>query len=241
MAVLDELLASWQGQQDRANAANELRYKQGMEILDEIIGEYETGGSFEKATEAALQRGETQAVTRGVQSLVSSGLSNTTQAAGLSKKFEEEVGAPTRLKAADVSAQRLAEAKRAKVGFIERREDTGPSFGDIASLISQISQGSAAQSYSQQYAAPASSGRTSFGWGETFASEPSGKSARRASQPTSSGSRTSSQPAKERLKITYADPIMGQTSFTGAAGRDEKKSSYQPFNWTAEMIQKARG
>ena len=216
MAVLDELLASWQNQQDRANAANELRYNQGMQILDDIISNYSTGGSFEKATEAALKRGETQAVTRGTQSLVSSGLSNTTQAAGLSKKFEEEVGAPTRLKAADVAAQRLAEAKQSKVGFIERREDTGPSFGDIAGLISQISQGQSAQSYSRQ-AAPVSSGRTSFGWGETFASEASGASTRGTSSKDDARDRffsqsfykSPSQTSAKRKAPTYGGSFMG--------------------------------
>lgn len=225
MAVLDELLASWQGQQDRANAANELRYSQGMEILDQIIGNYESGGSFEKATEAALKRGETQSVTRGVQSLVSSGLSNTTQAAGLSKKFEEEVGAPTRLRAADIAAQRLTSAQNAKVGFIERREDTGPAFGDIASLISQISRGQSASSYSNQSRPRTASDDYNAGdlWGFGSSSSTQTSAAQRRADAAAktqtandyfNANRAQPSEKKPKLDIKFQTPIYGQ-GFTG--------------------------
>ena len=75
-----------------------------------------------------------------MQALVSSGLSSTTQAAGLGKKFEEEVGAPARLQAQDISSQRLSGAEAQKAGFIERREDVGPDYATIASLAQSIGQ-----------------------------------------------------------------------------------------------------
>ena len=148
MSLVDELLAKFQVQQDAANAANEQRYQEGLQIFDRIIGQYETGGTFEKATEASLARGEKKAVASGTQSLVTSGLASTTTAAGLSKKYQEEVGDPARARAADVQAQRTGEALSQKAGFIERREDIGPSFSDIASLAKSIGAGQQA-SYRQ--------------------------------------------------------------------------------------------
>jgi hypothetical protein len=136
MAILDGLIARFQQAQDQARAANEARYQQGLELYDRII-EQSKLGAVQKSTEAALERGRTKSVAQGMQSLVSSGLASTTTAAGLSKQFEEEVGTPARMQAEDIAAQREMQALAGKVGFIERREDIGPSFGDIANLVAQ--------------------------------------------------------------------------------------------------------
>ena len=143
MALVDELIANFQQAQERARAANETRYQQGLDIFDRIIERYKEGGTFLQSTEAQLERGRTKSVAQGMQALVSSGLSSTTQAAGLGKKFEEEVGAPARLQAQDISSQRLSGAETQKAGFIERREDVGPDYATIASLAQTI--GSAPQ------------------------------------------------------------------------------------------------
>ena len=145
MGLVDTLIAQFQQQQASANAANEQRFQQGLDIFDRIIKQQETGDVSEKAIEAAISRGSTKAVAQGTQSLVSSGLSSTTQAAGLGKKFEEEVGMPARLQAADIRQQRLNQSLRDKAGFIERREDIGPSYSDIAGLAQSIGRGSAAR------------------------------------------------------------------------------------------------
>ncbi len=145
MGLVDNLIAQFQQQQESANAANEQRFQQGLEIFDRIIKQQETGDVSEKAIEAAISRGSTKAVAQGTQSLVSSGLASTTQAAGLGKKFEEEVGVPARLRAADIRQQRLNQARRDKAGFIERREDIGPSFSDIAGLAKSIGAGQQTQ------------------------------------------------------------------------------------------------
>ena len=141
MGLVDDLISQFQAQQERANAANEQRFQQGMELFDRIIEQNKPGGTFEKATEAQIGRAGKKSVASGMQALVSSGLAGTSQAAGLQKKFEEEVGQPSRLAAADVSAQRLSEARVGKAGFIERREDIGPSFSDIAGLAKSIGAG----------------------------------------------------------------------------------------------------
>ncbi len=138
MALIDDLIAKFQEAQDRARVANETRYQQGLELFDRVIKQYETGGTFEKATEAKIGRAGEKSVASGMQALVSSGLAGTSIAAGLGKKFEEEVGQPTRLEAQDIAAQRTAQALEKKAGFIERREDVGPDFATIAGLAQTI-------------------------------------------------------------------------------------------------------
>ncbi len=145
MGLVDDLIAQFQAQQQAANEANEQRFQQGLEIFDRIIQQQETGGVSEQATEAVIGRASKKSVAQGTQSLVTSGLASTTQAAGLGKKFEEEVGVPFRLQAADVREQRLSGALRDKAGFIERREDIGPSFSDIAGLARSIGAGQQAR------------------------------------------------------------------------------------------------
>ena len=134
MALLDELIARFQQAQDKANAANEARFKQGLDLYDRIIKQAEAP-TLQKATESALDRGRTKSVAQGTQALVSAGLSGTTTAATLGRQFEEEVGVPARLQAEDIAAQRLSGALTGKAGFIERREDVGPSYSDVASLF----------------------------------------------------------------------------------------------------------
>ncbi len=138
IALIDELIANFTAAQERARAANETRYQQGLDIFDRIIERYKEEGTFTEGVEAQLERASTKAVSQGMQSLVSSGLSSTTQAAGLGKKFEEEVGAPTRLQAQDIASERLSGAERGKAGFIERREDIGPDYATIAGLAQTI-------------------------------------------------------------------------------------------------------
>jgi len=76
--------------------------------FQEAMGHYRPGGGFGRGVEAGLERGRTRAVAGGMQSLVSSGLAGTTMAAGLGKKYEEEVAAPTRAGVESERAQRLS-------------------------------------------------------------------------------------------------------------------------------------
>jgi len=72
------------------------------------IDQYAPGGGFMKGIEAGIERGGTRAVASGMQGLVSAGMANTTQAGGLGKRYEEEVGAPTRAGAETTRMQSLA-------------------------------------------------------------------------------------------------------------------------------------
>jgi hypothetical protein len=80
---------------------------------------YAPGGGYGKGTEAALGRAETKAVASGTQALVSSGLAGTTMSAGLSKKFQEEVGVPTRARVEETRAQALSGLELTKAQIIQ--------------------------------------------------------------------------------------------------------------------------
>ncbi len=140
----------------KATAANEERYSQGMGLWDEIIKRYQPGGGYGAGALASYERGKTGAVGAGMQQLVSSGLANTTVAATIGKKYEEEVGTPFKLQLQDVQSQRLSEAQAGKAGFIERRTDAYPDPGLAASLGSQVgyAQGMQAGGYGQQDSGP---------------------------------------------------------------------------------------
>lgn len=76
--------------------------------LQRAMAQYAPGGGFGKGIEAGLERGRTKALASGMQSLVSTGLAGTTMAAGLGKKYEEEVAAPTRLRLESMRAERIS-------------------------------------------------------------------------------------------------------------------------------------
>ena len=164
MAILDDLLAKFQQDQERANAANEVRYQEAKAEYDKIIEQYLPGGAFGQGFEAQLERARTKSTAQGMQALVSSGLASTTEAATLGKRFEEEVGAPARQQMEDIRYERLASARAGKAGLIERREDIGPDYGMIAQLVAQASSGpSVAVGTYDPYGGRTTFGESSFG------------------------------------------------------------------------------
>ncbi len=146
------ILGSFQAAQASANKANLARYKEGIGLYDQMITNWSTGGGFVKGAEATLGRAKKRDMASGMQSLVSSGLSNTTTSAGLGKKWEEEVGAPARLNIADVAGQRLMQAQMGKAGFIERRTDSGPDPGMVMNAMRGMGQSEGSQQPSDPYA-----------------------------------------------------------------------------------------
>jgi len=112
--------------QNKANQANEARYQEGLGIYDQLSALYEPGGKFGAGAMSSYQQGKGQAMASGMQSMVSSGLSNTTTAAGLGQKYESEVGTPFRLQLEDLRMSKYAGALQGKAGFIERRTDAAP-------------------------------------------------------------------------------------------------------------------
>lgn len=121
-----------------ARQANLRREKEIRGYFDTMIGLYAPGGGFGRGYEAELERTKTKDVARGTQQLISSGLYGTTTAAGLGKAWEEEVGAPSRLRLEDLRLERYAQALGQKASFVERIENMYPDYGLIAGLQSQI-------------------------------------------------------------------------------------------------------
>lgn len=121
--------------QEKTNAANKKRETEIRTLMDQIIGMYQQGGSFGKGVEAQLERERTKSISAGSQSLISSGLFNTTQTAGLAGKFAEEVAMPTRMKLEDLRMEKLSSALGQKASFIEGITDQGPDYRLLASLL----------------------------------------------------------------------------------------------------------
>ena len=82
---------------------------------------YEPGGGFGKGVEAGLERGRVKAMASGMQHLVSAGLAGTTMAGTLSKRYEEEVAAPTRMGIEEQRAQAISGIEMQQAGWAQQR------------------------------------------------------------------------------------------------------------------------
>jgi hypothetical protein len=147
-----DILSKLESATEEARQRNLQRYEEAKGIYGEIEAMYAPGGTFGAGYEAQLATQKKRDVAAQVAQSVSSGLFGTTAPATAAKSWEETVGAPARLKLEDIRMEKLAEAKQAKAGLIERREDIYPDYGLLAGLISQGS-----QSPRYQYNAPTSS------------------------------------------------------------------------------------
>lgn len=133
--------------ENEAKKRTEAQEKEIRGLLDQIIQMYQPGGSFGKGTEAMLTRQKEKDLASATQSLVSSGLFGTTMAAGLPKKWEEEVGMPSRLKLEDVRYGALSEALGQKASFVQSIENAYPDYGMIAQLQSKANSGASMPFY----------------------------------------------------------------------------------------------
>ena len=130
---------------DAANAANEVRYSQGLGLWDQIVQQYAPGGSFGQGAMASYQQGKNQSLASSAQGLVSSGLYNSSTTAGLGARYEQNVGSTFRANLADQQAQAETQALQGKAGFIERRTDKAPD----ASLFANLQKGASNTAGSQ--------------------------------------------------------------------------------------------
>lgn len=90
---------------------------------EKALARYRPGGEYGKGVEAALERGRVKSVATGAQSLVSAGLAGTTVIAGLGKKYEEEVAAPTRARVEETRAERMSAIEMALANIMQRSEE----------------------------------------------------------------------------------------------------------------------
>jgi len=124
---------------EQANQANLKREEEIRGLLDTVIGTYAPGGSYMQGVEAMLERQKKQYLGSATQNLISSGLYGSTMMAGLPKKFEEEIGMPTRAKLEDVRTQAYTGALGQKASFIEGIQNIAPDYGTLAQLTAQAS------------------------------------------------------------------------------------------------------
>ncbi len=94
-----------------ASAATKIR-----DIFGEAKKLYDPKGAFMAGTKAAISRGSKRAVASGVQRLASVGMAGTSMIGGLGKKYEEEVGMPTRARATTARLGALAGLLQAEAG-----------------------------------------------------------------------------------------------------------------------------
>lgn len=89
-------------------------------VFEKALARYRPGGEYGKGVEAALERGRVKSLASGMQSLVSAGLAGTTVAAGLGKKYEEEVAGPTRARVEETRAERMSSIEMALANIMQR-------------------------------------------------------------------------------------------------------------------------
>ena len=148
--------SQYQAAMDKANAANESRYTEGKAKMTAAEAEADKIGTGQLA---ALEQTKKQDVAAGMQSLVGSGMGNTTVAASLPQAWESNVGTTGRLQIGESAAYAKMIAFGNTAGFIERRTDQAPDMGQYATLTSQAAMGNPnTQSYTPSpVSTPASS------------------------------------------------------------------------------------
>lgn len=131
------IIADFQTAMDKANAANESRYQEGLGIYDELITMFQPGGDYGKGAAAYYEQGKSKAKASNTQSLVNAGMANLTQGGGFDKSYEKDVGVPFWLNLNDMQMGALAQAMNQKVGFIEKKEDAQPDLNLLSTLLQQ--------------------------------------------------------------------------------------------------------
>ena len=115
-----------------------------MSALQTAKAYYEEGGGYGKGVEAGLERGRTKAMASGMQSLVSSGLAGTTMAAGLGKKYEEEVAMPARARVEETRAGALSGLEAMKAQIIQGATESARSRA-LQEYLAQLQSGASMQ------------------------------------------------------------------------------------------------
>ena len=113
---------------------------------------YKPGGGFGEGVEAGLKRGRTKSMASGMNALIGSGLAGTTMAAGLGKKYEEEVAAPIMAGVESTRAQNLSALN--------------VSMGQAQQSASQFSQSQALQKYMADLQAKGQAGQLGLGYAQ---------------------------------------------------------------------------
>jgi len=133
----DRYLSQLQQVEQQAYLSNLQRKEQIESIYDSIIEMYQPGGAFEARYLSQLGTRKAKDVGSEMQQLISSGLYGTTTTAGLGRRWEAEVGEPSRLAMEDIMQQRLGMAMGKKAEFLTGIEEEYPDYATAATLAAQ--------------------------------------------------------------------------------------------------------
>jgi len=136
--AIGDILDKFEKAQEAAATANQKRYEQALAIYDEIINRYGPGGTFMAGAEAELEKRKERDVAAEMAHSISTGMYGTTRPGTAGRRWEAEIGAPSRLKLEDIRMERLSQAQVGKAGAIERVEDVYPDYAMMAQLVSQV-------------------------------------------------------------------------------------------------------
>ena len=120
---------------EKARQANIARRQQIESMYGEMMKRYQPGGAFERRGLGEIERRKTKGVGQEMQQMISSGLFGTTTAAGTGRRWEAEVGAPSRLRLEDIMQQRLTGIQQQKAGFLERIQEPYPDYSKLMGAI----------------------------------------------------------------------------------------------------------
>lgn len=135
---LSSLLSGYQSAAESARAANIARKEEIKGLYGQMMKRFQPGGTLQKTGLAKIERAKTKGVGQEMQHMISSGLYGTTTAAGVPRRWEEDIGVPARLKLEDIMAQGLTGVQTGLAGFLERIEEPYPDYNVLMQMMSAL-------------------------------------------------------------------------------------------------------
>ena len=156
--------ADWKAvyNREKANAAA----KRIKRPFQKAIAQYAPGGSYGAGIEAGLVRGKKQSMASGMNALIGSGLAGTTMAAGLGKKYEEEVAAPIR---ANLEGTRAQSISALNVSLAQAQQGAHQFEQGMAQNTAQFNASQAMQKYMADLQAKGQAGQLGLGYAQLAA------------------------------------------------------------------------
>ena len=200
-----------------AGAAGSSMSPSARSAYEKALAHYKPGGGFGKGVEAGLERGRVKSTASGMQNLVSAGLAGTSMAAGLGKKYEEEVGAPTRARLEGARAEAMANIQMSMAGTEQRGYESAQD-RQFQMQMQQRSLDAQQQGYNTQLMASSMRG-SDDGQVSALRSQLDDAIAKLRTRSQPSGPTTHKAPkfsfdSAPTTKAPYKDPLVGQPMYS---------------------------
>ena len=215
--------ANWKAvmQAELENEAN----KKLSRSFQKAMAPYAPGGSFGKGVEAGLVRGKTQSMASGMNALIGSGLAGTTMAAGLGKKYEEEVAAPIR---AGVESTRAQNLSALNVSLAQTQQGASQFNRSMTQNTNQFNASQAMQKYMADLQAGGQAGQLGLGYAQLNAQN-------RATAATPTAAPTMAAPSNNNFRVPKLAPNLfkpATLSFPKAAPITKPNEAAYQGGWT---------